>query len=77
MNGDMAWLEIKLELGKLVKVLERIAEALDRAYPIRRTQDNQPAPLENLTEFDPEKQWEKEQELEARGMWAELPPQPK
>jgi hypothetical protein len=48
---------------RLLLVLERIASALERAYPdIAIGRMGEPAGPENLTVFDPEKEWEREQE---------------
>ena len=68
----MAWLEIKFDLGRVASALERIADAVERAYPpIREIPRGVPAPPENLTVFDPEKECqlqEEEDRQEALGL---------
>lgn len=69
----MAFLEIKVELGRAVRVLERIADALDRLSPIPRTFDFKPSQAEDLSVFDPEaecQRQEREQVQEDQGVTA-------
>jgi hypothetical protein len=52
-------------LKELLAVARRIADALERAYPpILEHVSLKPAGPENLTTFDPEKEWELENEEE-------------
>lgn len=65
----MAWLEVKVELGRVVEQLTRIADILERyCFPKRYevTSNRKPAGPEALIEFDPEKEWLREREEEAR-----------
>jgi hypothetical protein len=60
---------INADFGKLVAVLGRIADGLDRAYPKPKSAvSGKPAGPENLTEYDAEAEWRREQEEEARQM---------
>jgi hypothetical protein len=69
----VAFLEIKADLGRVASALERIADALDRAFPpLRPVVESKPAPPENLFQFDPEAEWNKEEE-EDRQREVELP----
>ncbi|HXP82589.1 MAG TPA: hypothetical protein VN976_22005 [Verrucomicrobiae bacterium] len=56
-------IEPKLLL-RLLAVLERIASALEREYPDVAVRRGPPAGVENLTVFDPEKEFDLEQEEE-------------
>jgi hypothetical protein len=49
---------------RLLLVLERIASALEREYPDTTIRRGPPAGPENLTVFDPEKEFDIEQEEE-------------
>jgi hypothetical protein len=63
----MSLIEIKAEpelLKKLLSVLNRIADALDRAYPEQQIIQSKPYGPEALMTFDPEKEWELEEEEE-------------
>jgi hypothetical protein len=61
----VSWIEFKVDLKQAISVLTRIAEALERAYPpIVEMPTVTPAPPENLTTFDPEAEWNREQEEE-------------
>jgi hypothetical protein len=64
----MSLIEIKAEpelLKRLLGVLNRIADALDRAYPEPQiTRQAKPYGPEALTTFSPEHEWEIEQEEE-------------
>ena len=56
----MSLIEIKAEpelLKKLLSVLNRIADALDRAYPEQQIIQSKPYGPEALMTFDPEKEW--------------------
>lgn len=68
MRGPVSLVTVNIEptlLKRLITCLERIAAALERAYPdITISNVATPAPAENLFTFDPEKEWEKEQEEE-------------
>jgi hypothetical protein len=61
-------------LERIASALERLADCAERAFPkpsIPLT--GTPAPPENLTVFNPEDEWEREQEDERRAMLG-LPP---
>ena len=63
----MSIVEINADFKSLVSVLQRIAEALDRAYPPPMpVLTRKPAGVENLTIFDAEAAWEAEQEEERK-----------
>jgi hypothetical protein len=64
----MAFIELKIELGRVVEQLTRIADILERyCFPQRSVGDFKPKGPEALFEFDPEKTWQTEQEEEAKG----------
>jgi hypothetical protein len=63
----VAFLEIKVDLGRVASALERIADAADRAFPHPNpVVQSKPAPPENLFVFDPEKECERQEEEERR-----------
>lgn len=71
----MAFLEVKVDLNRVAAALERIADALDRAFPeTRPVLPSRPAGLEALTEFDSERECdneEQEERLRAQGLLSE------
>lgn len=69
----MAFLELKIDLARVAIALERIADALDRYIPMSRKVDTKPAGVDNLFVFDPEKEWEKQQEEERQKEAGKLP----
>lgn len=69
----MALIEIKADPGllkELIEVLRRIAAGFERAYPPRpdpaTLKNRKPHGPEDLIEFHPEEEWERQQEEEAR-----------
>ncbi len=69
----MALVNISVEPGllkELIQVLTRIAAGIDRAYPPPRDSATfkgyKPHGPEDIVEFNPESEWQKEQEEEAR-----------
>ncbi|HEY0800683.1 MAG TPA: hypothetical protein VGD54_07555 [Steroidobacteraceae bacterium] len=64
----MPLIELNIEpvfLKRLLSIGERIADALERAYPpIRELPNVTPAGPENLIQFDAEAEWQREQEEE-------------
>ena len=69
----MALLEVKIELNRVVRALERIADVLERAYPPPQKIDSKPAGVDNLTVFEPEEEWQREQEDERQREQGLLP----
>ena len=57
----MAFFEIKVELSRVARALERIADILERHIPPVRKIDIKPSGVEDLIQFDPEAQWQREQ----------------
>ena len=69
----MALVQINVEPGllkELIQVLRQIVSGIDRAYPPppdrSALKGRKPAGPETLIEFDPEAQWQRELEDEAR-----------
>jgi hypothetical protein len=69
----MALFSVNVEpslLKQLIQVLQRIAEGIDRAYPPRADpvafKGRKPTGPESLIEFNPEAEWQREAEEEAR-----------
>lgn len=59
----MAIISINVELKTAVDFLRRIAEALERAYPEPTIREiAEPAGPESLIEYDPDKEWQRQQE---------------
>jgi hypothetical protein len=59
--------EFHLDLRRVASALERIATACERAFPEPRPViTSKPAPPENLFQFDPEKECERQEEEERR-----------
>jgi hypothetical protein len=69
----MALLEIRVDLARVASALERIADSLERAIPKPREIDTNPAGVENLTQFSPEEEWEREIEEERQRAAGHLP----
>jgi len=59
--------EINADFKSLVSVLQRIADALERAYPVPTIPlTGKPAGPENVTVFDLDAAWDAEQEEERK-----------
>jgi hypothetical protein len=72
----VAFIEIKVELGRLAKALERLADAADRAFPPPRpVVESKPAGPENLFQFEGDLEFDKQSE-EERQREANLFPRP-
>lgn len=65
--------ELHVDFRRIATALERIADSCERAFPQPRPiVQSKPAGPENLTQFSPEDQWNREEE-EDRQREAELP----
>jgi hypothetical protein len=69
----MALFQVNVEpslLKQLIQVLQRIAAGIDRAYPVQPDpaafKGRKPSGPETLIEFNPEAEWQREAEEEAR-----------
>lgn len=62
----MAFIEVKAEFTRLCKAAERIAEALERAYPITLPKQVLPVTEEDFNRITDESLWLKEQEEDAK-----------
>ena len=73
----MALIEVKVEHGlfeRLVKGIERIGDTLERyCFPASKLVASKPKPAEALIEFDPEREWQLEEEEERQRKLGERP----
>ena len=58
----MSLININADFSRLCSILERIADALERAYPVPRVHEVKRVEPEDIVTFSEKKAWEEQQE---------------